>query len=71
MIEAMRHRVKPHIAGHRIKLQHIAAWHWRFAGMCASGPQGAIAVGTPTERSGARSHAVARMARRQEEWEGR
>ena len=26
--------------------------------ICASGPEGAIAVGTPTERSGARSHAV-------------
>jgi hypothetical protein len=28
-------------------------------GICTRGPQGAIAVGTPTERSGARSHPVA------------
>jgi hypothetical protein len=31
--------------------------------VCASGPEGAVAVGTPTERSGARSHAVGRMPR--------
>src|SRR5436305_453247 len=32
--------------------------------ICASGPEGAVAVGKPTERSGARSHAVGRRPRR-------
>jgi hypothetical protein len=36
--------------------------------VCASGSEGAIAVGTPTERSGARSHAVGMDAEAPKSW---